>query len=76
MPSGILIHRTAWPHRPTPTSQRGHTGQDGTYRQRFDSIGRAVLKTVAQELMKKVQFIHNVNGDVQTAKLAYQCAAD
>ena len=45
MPSFILIHPTVWPQY---TNVIDRTGQDRETGQRFDSIGRTVLQTVAQ----------------------------
>jgi len=51
MPSFILIRQTVWPQYTNITDRTGQTGQTGqTDRQRTDSIGRAVLQTVAQKL--------------------------
>jgi len=43
VPSGILIHPAVWPQYTNVTDRQDRTGQ------RFDSIGRTVLQTVAQK---------------------------
>ena len=55
VPSFILIRPTVWPQY-IPTLQK-----DTTDRQRFDSIGRTVLQTVAQKNVNNVIVCEDMN---------------
>ena len=52
MPSFILIRPTVWPQCTNVTDRQDrHT--EHTDRQRSDSIGRTVLQTAAQQIMRR-----------------------